>query len=250
MIGFIPLIARIVIKVVPSKGLEDEEYHLEYISNATMVNTEGSILEAKKEVSKFGNMVTKMTSFVPELLVETDKKKFKKKVERIVKYEEITDNIESEIGAYLAKVSEGELNERSSLQIRAMLSIANDLETIGDINNSMGKVLQRKMESKIYFIPKQRENLLEMFKLLNVALDVMKKNLNNGLQGKHLEEAEEAEKAINKFRNQLKEGHLKSIEKGKYKFDSGMIYTDLFAAIESIGDRIISISEAACGKIS
>jgi hypothetical protein len=39
-------------------------------------------------------------------------------------------------------------------------------------------------------------------------------------------------------------------EKGKYKFDSGMIYTDLFAAIESIGDRVISISEAACGKIS
>ena len=131
-----------------------------------------------------------------------------------------------------------------------MLSIANDLETIGDINNSMGKVLQRKMESKIYFIPKQRENLLEMFKLLNVALDIMQKNLSNGLQGKFLVEAEEAEKAINKFRNQLKEGHLKSIEKGKYKFDSGMIYTDLFAAIESIGDRIISISEAACGKIS
>ena len=131
-----------------------------------------------------------------------------------------------------------------------MLSIANDLETIGDINNSMGKVLQRKMESKIYFIPKQRENLLEMFKLLNVALDIMQKNLSNGLQGKFLVEAEEAEKAINKFRNQLKEDHLKSIEKGKYKFDSGMIYTDLFAAIESIGDRIISISEAACGKIS
>ena len=131
-----------------------------------------------------------------------------------------------------------------------MLSIANDLETIGDINNSMGKVLQRKMESKIYFIPKQRENLLEMFKLLNVALDVMQKNLDSGLQGKFLAEAELAEEAINKFRNQLKEGHLKSIEKGKYKFDSGMIYTDLFAAIESIGDRVISISEAACGKIS
>jgi len=250
MIGFIPLIARIVTKIVPSKGVEDEEYHLEYISNSTMINTEGSILEAKKEVIKFGTMVTKMTSFVPELLVETDKKKFKKKVERIEKYEVITDNIESEIGVYLAKVSEGELNERSSLQIRAMLSIANDLETIGDINNSMGKVLQRKMEAKIYFIPKQRENLLDMFKLLNVALDIMQKNLDNGLQGKFLTEAEEAEKAINKFRNQLKEGHLKSIEKGKYKFDSGMIYTDLFAAIESIGDRVISISEAACGKIS
>lgn len=250
MIGFIPFIAKVVTKIVPSKGVEDEAYHLEYISNSTMVNTEGSLLEAKKEIKKFGTMVSKMTTFVPELLVETDKKKFKKKVEQIEKYEEITDRIESEIGIFLAKVSEGNLNETSSLQVRAMLSIANDLETIGDINNSMGKTLQRKMENKIYFIPKQRENLLDMFKLLDAAFAVMQKNLDKDLQGNFLEESEAAERKLNEFRNKLKDGHLKSIEKGKYKFESGMIYTDLFAAIESIGDRVISISEAACGKIS
>ena len=250
MIMFVPAIARLVIKIVPSKGEEDEAFHLEYIGNSSMVNQSGAILEARKEVTKFGKLVTKMSAFVPELLVETDKKKFKATLSRIEKYEEITDRIESEIALYLAKVSEGELDEQSSSQIRSMLSIANDLETIGDINNSMGKILARKREAKIYFIPSQRKNLQEMFKLLDHALVIMQKNLVSDQRGAYLKEAEEAEKAINEFRNELKEGHLKSIEKGKYKFESGMVYTDLFSAIENIGDRVISISEAACGKIN
>ena len=250
MVGFIPMIAKFVTKLVPSKGIEDEAYHLEYIGSSTIINTEASILEAKKELLKFGKLVRKMTMFIPELLVETDKKKFKKLVDRIEKYEEITDKIESEIVVYLAKVSEEELNESSSLQIRAMLSIADDMETIGDINYSMARTIKRKSEDKIYFIPKQRENLIEMFGLLEVAMEKMQENLDKELQGTDLEGAISAEDAINKWRNKLKKSHLKSIEKGEYKYESGMIYTDLFSAIESVGDHVMSISEASTGNIN
>lgn len=250
MLGFIPAIAKLVIRIVPSKGIEDEAYNLEYIGTGAMVNTEASILEAKKELLKFAVLVNKMTGFVSDLLVETDTKKFKKNLNRIKKYEEITDKIESEIVFYLAKVSEGELSEMASNQIRAMLSIANDLESIGDINYTMARIIKRKTEDRIYFIPEQRENLLDMFKLLDHSMEIMLENLNNDLQGNQLEAAYEAEKAINKKRNILKKEHLGSIEKGEYKYESGMIYTDIFSAIESVGDRVISISEASTGKIS
>lgn len=250
MLGFIPLIAKLVIKLVPSKSIEDEAYNLEYIGTGAMMNTEASILEAKKEVLKFGKLASKMASFVSELLIETDNKKFKKNLSRIKKYEEITDRIESEIVTYLSKVSEGELTEQSSNQIRSILSIANDLESIGDINYTMARIIKRKAEERIYFIPKQRENLLEMFKLLDQSMEVMIENLDNDIQGNQLENAYLAEKAINVKRNELKKGHLKSIEKGEYKYESGMIYADLFSAIESVGDRVLSISEASTGKIS
>lgn len=250
MIGFIPAIARVVTKLVPSKGLEDEAFHLEYIGTGTMVTTEASILEARKEIVRFGNIVKKMTGFVSSLLTETDRKEFKKTLARIKKYEEITDRIESEMVVYLAKVSEGELSEDASLKIRAMLSIANDLETIGDINYTMSRILKRKSEDKIYFIPSQRENLQEMFKLLDDAMNKMQENLDDDRNKSGLAEAYEMERSINKMRNTLKKGHLKSIEKGEYKYESGMIYTDLFAAIESVGDHVISISEAVAGEIN
>jgi phosphate:Na+ symporter len=249
MIGFIPLISRIVTRLVPSKGIEDEAFHLEYIGTGTMFTTEASILEAKKEVLRFGKIASKMTGFVAELLVETDKKQFKKTLSRIKKYEEITDKIESELVNYLSKVSEGELSEDASHQIRSMLSIASDLENIGDINYMMSRTIKRKSEDKIYFIPSQRTNLLEMFKLLEDAMHKMQDNLDSDKE-EDLEGSYQAEKSINKMRNKLKKGHLKSIEKGEYRFESGMIYTDLFSAMESIGDNVIRISEASTGVIS
>ena len=250
MLGFIPLIAKLVTRLVPSRGIEDEAYNLEYIGTGAMVNSEASILEAKKEILKFGTLVSRMTGFIADLLVETDSKKFKKNLSRIKKYEEITDKIESEIVVYLAKVSEAEVSEEASIQIRLLLSIANDLESIGDVNYTMARIIKRKAEEKIYFIPKQRENRLEMLKLLENGMEIMIENLDNDLQGNQLEQAYEAEKLINKKRNELKKGHLKSIEKGEYKYESGMIYVDLFSAVESVGDRVISISEASAGKIS
>ena len=237
MIGFVPLIARVVTKLVPSKGEEDEEYSLAYIGSGMMLSTEASIFETKKELLEFSTRVKKMTGFIPQLMVETDKKKFKKLTNKVRKYEEFTDRIEKEIANYLTKVSEGTLIERSSVQIRSMLSIASDLEIIGDINYQMSKALQRKREEKVWFTPEQRENLKEMFQLLEEALEIMLRNQKGFFNHSMLEEAYVAEKNINKKRNEIRKEHLKSIEKGEYSFQSGMIYKDLFSSIEKVGDQ-------------
>ena len=56
LVGFVPLISRIVIKMQPSKGEMDEEFHLEHIGTGLMQTGELSVLEANKEVTKFGNI--------------------------------------------------------------------------------------------------------------------------------------------------------------------------------------------------
>ncbi len=43
--------------------------------------------------------------------------------------------------------------------------------------------------------------------------------------------------------------HLKKIEIGEYDVISGIIYIDLVASIEKIGDHIINVTEAITGKI-
>ena len=91
--------------------------------------------------------------------------------------------------------------------------------------------------------------VIEMFGLLEEAMEFMQENLNEENKDVNIQAAENAANAINDMRNRLKKKHLKSIEKGEYKFESGMIYTDLFSAVESAGDHVLSISEAASGKI-
>ena len=249
MVGFVPLIARIVVKMVPSKGDVDEEFHLEYIGTGMMLTTEAAILEAKKEVAKFGKLTKKMVGFIPKLLVETDTKAFKKLLSRIKKYEEITDRIESEVSNYLAKVSEGELNPSASERIRSMLSIINDLERIGDVCYQMSKAIERKSEKKIWFTPEQRQNLQDMFVKVDTAISNMVINLENDYDNVDMELANNLEKDINKLRNKYRKEHLVSIEQGDYNFQSGIIYNDLFSSAERIGDHIINVSEAVNGEI-
>lgn len=246
LIWFVPLLVKLAIRTVPSKHEDDEEFHLEYIGTGLMGTPELSMLEASKEIAKFGDVTAKMNGFISQLLVETDEKRRKKLHKKIQRYEENTDRMEVEVSDYLIRVSQGELSEKLSQQVRSMLAIISDLESMADIYYRMGRAIDKKEEDKVWFSPKQRESLQEMAGLLDRSLSLMKANLHNP-EAMVLEEVETAESAINKQRNQMRKKHLKSIEKGDYNVKSGLVYTNLFNAFERVGDHVMNISRALAG---
>ncbi len=244
LIWFVPQLVNLAIRTVKSRGEADEEFHLEYIKGGLLRTPELSIMEAKKEVAKFGKIVKKQHGFVRNMLTETDKKKYNKIQNKIKKYEEITDRMEVEIAGYLTKVSEGTLSPESSIQVRGILSMITDLERIGDICYQMSIGIDRKNQNKIYFTPQQRENLFEMFKTTEKSLEEMESNMNSEYRSVSLNKARELENAVNLMRDKLRKEHIINTEKAQYNIQSGLIYSDLFASLEKIGDHVINVSEA------
>ena len=247
LVGFVPLISRIVIKMQPSKGDVDEEFHLEHIGTGLMQTTELSILEANKEVAKFGKIIAKLFGFIPELMVEKDGKKFRALLARIRKYEDITDRMEIEIADYLAKASQGELSEAASIKVRSMISIINDMERIGDICYQMSISVERKDEQKAQFMDEPTASLEEMIDEVKKALQIMNNNLITNYSQVILTEADEVEIVINKLRNKLRKKYLEKIEKGEVKIETAMIYNNLIHSLEKVGDHVFNISEAIVG---
>ncbi len=92
LIGFVGFIAKLVIKMVPSKG-DDEEFHLEYIGTGMMDTAELSLGEAAKEIAKFGQITKRMNGFLRDLIQVDKSKKQRKYLSKIKKYEDITDSI-------------------------------------------------------------------------------------------------------------------------------------------------------------
>jgi phosphate:Na+ symporter len=249
LIWFVPFLVKMAIKSVPSKGDDDLETHLEYIGAGLMGTSELSILEAKKEVVKFSEIAERHVKMVHDLLTEKDSKKKSKLYKRIKKYEEITDKIEAEITEYLTKVSSKELSDESSSIVRMMLSIINDLERVGDICYQMSVNIERKEEKKIWFTSDQREQLFELFALVEKALKETTSNLNAEYSKIDLDSAYNRENDINKKRDKIKKIHFKNIESAEYGFQNGMIYNDLFSSLEKVGDHVINVNEAIAGKI-
>jgi phosphate:Na+ symporter len=227
----------------------DEEYHLDFIGAGIMGTADLSLSEAKKEIAKFGELTSRMSEFTQELFTEQNKKTKIKLHEKIAKYEEITDRIEIEVATYLSKVSEGEMSEETAENVRSMNSIANDLERIGDIFYQMSKTIEKKDENKIWFLPEQRVALIQLFSLVDQAFKIMIQNLNADWKSVSISKANEIEMAINKKRDEMREAHLSNMGSIDFSMEKGMIYNDLFASCEKIGDHIINVSEAITGKI-
>lgn len=248
MIWFLNWLVKLATLSVKSKGEFDEVYHLEHISTGIMTTPDLSIFEAQKEIAKFGDITRKMNGFVKELLTEQDSKVIVIALDRIKKYEDITDKIEAEVADYLTKVSQGEMSEELSLRIRGMLRIIVNLERIGDIYYQMSKTIERKHDNKVWFTPDQRNNILHMFDAVNDAFKNMCLNLNSNYDEVHIEKAKDFEATINNLRTNLRKEHFKNVEQGEYDFKSATAYSELFNALEKVGDHIINVSEGVTGE--
>lgn len=249
LIGFVPYMINFVHKTVKPKGEADEEFKLDYITAGGIGLPEVAILEVKKEVAKFGEVTTRMNTFIRSLINDQDKKTRNKMFNKIKKYEEITDRVEVEVVKYLEKISAQEISREVSTQVRSMISITNDLERIGDIYYQMSKTIERKDDNRIYFLPEQREYLNNMLDKVDNAFAIMNVNLSSEYGHIVLDDAEKAELEINQMRNQLRKSYLEQAEKGEYKFQQGIMYNDLFSSCEKVGDHIINVSEAVAGEV-
>jgi len=246
LVWFTPFIVKIVTWMVPSKKEEEEEFRLVHINIGLLSTAELSLVQVHKEIIIYGKRTIKMFGFVKNLFNETNDKEFDSIYERIEKYEGISDRVEVEIATYLNKVSTYELSDESSRKLQAMFRIISEIESVADSNYALARTMKRKRDSKIWFSQEIRNNMNRMFDLLDESLLIMIQNLESGQKDPSINMGPvyEIEEKINNLRDALKEDHIKNVEANKYKYQAGVIYSDLFNDCEKMGDYVINVSEA------
>ncbi len=241
---FAPSIKRVVEFLLPYRDDDEEEFRLQYIDIGLLSTSELSILQARKEIVLYARRTKKMFGIVRKIFEEINNKKFQKHYARVEKYEEISDNIEVEIATYLTKISEGELSKLGSQRIKSMLKVINDIESVADSCMNIAKTIQRKRSKKTWFTAELRDNVNNMYDLVENSLSVMYDNLNNGYGNIEIQKAFEIEEKINKYRDKLKKDHIENLGKKQYTYQAGIIYNDLFSEGEKLADYAINVSEA------
>ena len=246
LIWFVPLIAKTVIRVIPSKG-DDEDFSLEFIGRGLVKTPEVSLAEVENEIIKFAKLNLKGVQKISALIEETEHKEQQKLIKKIKEYEDHTDLIEMKVGEFLMELSKLELSSSGSRRIQSFLSVINHMESIGDIYYQMSRSVEQKIEKRIWFEENHRSDLREMRDMLNKAMTTMMGNISKSPESINLDSAIEIENAINAKRDKLRAKNFKKIEKGKTSLETGLIYLDLLSGYEKMADNVIHVSQALRG---
>lgn len=245
LIGLIPQLERIVCWLLPRKEDEPKEFKLKYIQANLIQTPEISVFQAQKETMRFGDSAKHMFDMLKSLFSETDETHFDEKFNKIVNEEDITDRMEWEIANYLVDVSLGHLSDDTKMKIRKMLSTIGELESIGDVCFGMARSINHRPEAFLNLSDEQKQQLQDMMGLCDKALNHMCQVLHSrNNSNADLHKAYEIENEINAMRNELKDSNLQLVNNGDCDYPVGIIFGDLVAKLEELGDYVINVVEA------
>lgn len=119
---------KLMIKLIPTPEKKIPQ-KLIYPGRTLHLSPALAIEQVNQEIKKMAATVETSLQLTIEAISEED---LKEHIERVTKYERITDNIQDEIYIYLNRVMEVPLTEKQGARIRNLTRIATELESLAD----------------------------------------------------------------------------------------------------------------------
>ncbi|MCC8088555.1 MAG: Na/Pi cotransporter family protein [Rikenellaceae bacterium] len=243
LVGFTPQIAKFSSKLVKTK--ESPISRLTHMESGMLSTSELSIVQAYNELSIYSKRSSKMFGFVRNLFKETNQDEFDRIYQRIEKYENISDSIESEIYHYLDQTTSDDMGSESFRRIETLFKVISDIETMSDRNFRLAKIIKTKRDNGIWFNQDLRDGVNKMFDLVEKAIKVMTSNVNSVMEenkNTSLNEVYEIEEQINNLEIELKQKYVYNTDERDFKYSSGVIFAEIISETERLADTVKKVS--------
>ena len=242
---FIPQIVWLVTRLVPEKGMKGttDDHRLTYINRGPVGTAELNLQSAKKELQLFSKQILRMYALLSELRTVKNAREMDAAVQRIARYEQLTDRMDMELTKFLTAAGSGGISAHGSERISAMLRISDNLESIGDSIYQIALTRKNKYSDAVHFSDSQNNNIAEISALVENALMIMDGNLID-YDRADIQAARDAEHEVNLCRDRLRKEHLDALRHNCYGYEVGNAYSSLFAQYEKLADFVINVSES------
>jgi len=171
-----------------------------------------------------------------------------KEIASIKKYEDATDNLQSEITQYLIDLSQRELSIEESEELPVWIHNVNDFERIGDHSQNIAELANRKNDENL---PLSDDAVDEMNLMWN-EISHMLEEASQALSKSDVDIAMKVldrEKCVNDLHEKFKKTHINRLNKGKCRLESGFVFLEFIDNMEKIGDRLTNVAQSVLGKM-
>ena len=237
MAPFIPLIEKLVEKLVPADAADDEHTEdMNRLEERFLAYPTLAVEQTRLTMNKMAELTERSLRGAVELLNNYSEKG----LQEVRNLEAVVDRYEDKIGSYLMKLTGRELTETQNKAVSQYLRAITDLERISDHALNVAERAEEKAEKNVVFSEKaarEMENLTAAVEeIISIAF--------TSFQNEDVELAyrvEPLEQVIDRICRKMREKHTARLQKGKCTILNGYIFNDLIAELERVSDHCSNI---------
>ena len=242
LLPFTGLMIKAAVKIVP--GAIEAVQGVKYMDERILGTPAIALGTAIKETLHMGNVAGSSLHAAMDAIFNKDQKK----VDEVMKIEQITNELEREISSYLVKLSNQNLSSANRETVDGLFNTINDIERVGDHSENLAELAQFKIDNNLTFSDLAIEELHEItdatIQAYESSLTAMKE-LNMGL----IEEVLRKEKEVDKLEKKFRANHIGRLNANQCVPSAGVIFLDIISNLERISDHAANISLAARDEI-
>ena len=222
-------------EIVKTDSDADKDFRL---LDIRFLDTPGLATEHCRRVAENMCRLTKEAIFTAvEIMPEFDAKK----AERVIALESEIDRYEDELGTYMVKLSQQHLSEKDSHELSIILHCLSDFERISDHAVTLVESSREMFEKNQQFSKKAKEELAIFTQavrdIVEASFDVFEKeDITKAMFVEPLEEV------IDQLQTEVKQRHVKRLQKGKCTIEMGFVLSDVITSYERIADHCSNIA--------
>lgn len=234
---FYKQIVRLASIIIPSKDDGNEEFSMQFIATDGPFSPTTAIPQTIHEVERMFSIAVANLNLAVNSLLEIDVSTR----ERILENEKNIDYLNHGIYDYLNMINQYPLPEEDVKMIGPLIHVIADIERIGDHASSISNITLKCDEKEISFTDEHKVKIRELLTLVNSELDFSIDMFTHKTL-EHLSEILKLEDLIDKRERELQHEYLSDMKTRATKPRAGMLYSDLAANLERIGDHATNIA--------
>lgn len=197
---------------------------------------DGATEEAAAALAKaVGSLKTAVDGFVTQDTAKT---------ETVVKANEEVDECLGRIDSYLVQVSAYDSTLDTEKRIAALHSCLGDIHRVGELAQNVTKYTRRTEKDSLYFSPKVKDDINDMYALLEKmsakAGEILTSGSTDGLA-----EIDTIENEIDARRKRLIKEHVQRLGSGECRPESSSVFVNLVCNLERVGDHLNYIAHSS-----
>lgn len=166
------------------------------------------------------------------------------KTDEVIRINDEVDETIGKIDAYLVQVSAYDSTLDTEKRIAALHSCLGDIHRVGELARNVTKYTRRTEKDQLYFSPKVKDDIREMYELLermsNKAGELMVSGADDELNA-----IDELENEVDAKRKRLIKEHVARLGSGECRPESSGVFVNLVCNLERVGDHLNYIAHSA-----